>query len=282
MIDRGFADSLRESSSAYLVEHFSEYTNDAFSEKGVPVIIPARNEERDLPATLITLASSSCEVWPIVVENGSTDKTAEIARKMGAHVLKCSEPYKMAALQVGIQELDSLSRLNEPVLFTDADSLVSPTWAEALTGAVKGDELMCASGRVLAGHGPSKTADFLGTLAMDVQDIKRLVFNDHPVGRGDNTVINFANNREAISNYMNINPKFFPGLDDMIFEVLEKHNKSKFTKVLGGAATVLSRGDRFIKASDRLSCVLPGWKDRLTKLYLRDYKNIEPDKVFKD
>lgn len=282
MIDRGFADSLRESSSAYLVEHFSEYTNDAFSEKGVPVIIAARNEENDLPATLISLAGSSCEVWPIVVENGSQDKTAQIARKMGAHVLRCTEPYKVAALQMGIRKLNSLYRLDEPVLFTDADSIVSPDWAKTLSEATKGDELKCASGSCLAGYGPSKIADYLGTLAMATQDISRLVRKQHPVGRGDNSAINFADNQDAIDSYLNINPKFFIGEDDMIFEVMEKRHNAQFTKVLGNKAMVLSRGDRFKKPRDRIACVLPGWKKHLEGLYSSDCEGIEPDKVFKD
>jgi len=282
MIDRDFANSLRESSSAYLVEHFSEYTNDAFSEQGIPVVICARNEENDLPATLVALAGSSCEVWPIVVENGSHDKTAEVARKMGAHVLRCSLPFKMAALQTGVRELDNLSRLNEPVLFTDADSLVSPTWAETLSDAVKGDNLKCASGRATVGHGPSKIADFLGTLAMDVQDRSRIVHKEHPVGRGDNSVINFAGNQEAIKTYMDFNPKFFIGEDDMIFEVMEKRHDAKFAKVLGNKAMVLSRGDRFKTPSDRIACVFPSWMKHLESLYSPDYKGIEPYKVFKD
>jgi len=282
MIDRGFANSLRVSSSAYLVEHFSEYTNDAFSEQGVPVVICARNEEKDLPATLVALAGSSREVWPIVVENGSHDKTAEVARKMGAHVLRCSQPFKMAALQTGVRELDSLGRLNEPVLFTDADSLVSPTWAETMSDAVKGDELMCASGRAVVGHGPSAVADFLGTLAMDVQDLKRQACNEHPVGRGDVSVINFADNKEAIDTYYDINPKFFIGEDDMIFEIMEKHHNSKFVKIFGDKAAVLSRGDRFKKATDRILCVFPGWQEHLKRLYIKDYKGIEPNKIFKD
>ena len=282
MISRGFADSLRSEKPSELVSVFSEYTKAAFSEYGIPVIIAARNEENDLPATLISLASSSCEVWPIVVENGSHDKTAEIARKMGAHVLRCSEPFKVAALQTGIRELNSLYRLDEPVLFTDADSLVSPDWAKSLSEATSGDELKCASGVCIADHGPSKTADKLGSIAMFAQDIKRLTLKEHPVGRGDNSAINFADNQDAIATYLNLNPKYFIGEDDMIFDILEKRHNAKFKKVMGRTAVVLSRGDRFKKATDRISCVLPGWKDRLTKLYLRDYKSIEPDTVFKD
>ncbi|MFZ2125171.1 MAG: glycosyltransferase family 2 protein [Candidatus Saccharimonadales bacterium] len=282
MISKGFADYLRETNSTELVEKFSDYTLDNFSEKGIPVIIAARNEEKDLPATLIALAGSTCEVWPIVIENGSIDKTYEVAKKMGAHVLKSKLPFKMAALQTGVNELNRLYRLDEPVLFTDADSLVGPTWAETLSNAVNGNKLMCASGRAIAEYGPSKIADCLGTFAMDSQDLKRFVYKEHPVGRGDNSAINFADDQDAIATYMDINPKFFIGEDDMIFDILEKQHNAKFKKVFGRFATVSSRGDRFKKASDRVKCVLPHWQDHLKSLYIDDYAGIEPDKVYKN
>ena len=284
MISREFANTLRESDPKLLVKNYSKYTSDVFMESGVPVVIAARNEENDLPATLISLAGSTREIWPVVVENGSTDRTFEVATKMGAHVLRCSQPFKMAALQTGICELDERSRLGQPVLFTDADSMVGPTWAEALHDAVKGSELKCASGRSIVACGPSELADFLGTLAMDGQDIKRILFNEHPVGRGDDSAINFAGDKQAVLTYLSIRPNLFIGEDDMIFDLLEKRHDAKFAKVLGNRAAVLSRGDRFKKPSDRILCVFPGWKKHLVGLY-SDYDSIDPaiygDKISK-
>jgi len=284
MISREFANFLRESDPKQLVDDYSHYTSDAFIESGTPVVIAARNEENDLPATLISLAGSTHEIWPVVVENGSTDRTFEVATKMGAHVIRCVQPFKMAALQTGVRELDEKGRLDQPVLFTDADSLVVPSWAEVMHEAVKGYELKCASGRSVAAHGPSALADLLGTLAMDGQDIKRILLNEHPVGRGDTSAINFAANNEAVSTYLGIKPNLFIGEDDLIFELLEKRHNAKFTKVLGNKAAVLSRGDRFKKSTDRILCALPGWKKHLVGLY-SDYDSIDPaiyeDKITK-
>jgi 4,4'-diaponeurosporenoate glycosyltransferase len=52
------------------------------------IIIPARNEEHNLPALLASLAAQeACPGEIIVVDDGSTDRTAEIAAEAGARVI---------------------------------------------------------------------------------------------------------------------------------------------------------------------------------------------------
>ncbi|HOW73041.1 MAG TPA: glycosyltransferase [Phycisphaerae bacterium] len=90
------------------------------------VIIPARNEERNLPTLLRSLASQSVRPREIVlVDDGSTDRTAEVACQLGARVVS-SEPLPdgwrgktwacWQGARVGSGEL---------LLFVDAD-----TWFE--------------------------------------------------------------------------------------------------------------------------------------------------------
>ena len=55
----------------------------------VAVVIPALNEENSLPCVLQALPDVGAT---LVVDNGSTDNTAQVARALGAHVL--SEPMK--------------------------------------------------------------------------------------------------------------------------------------------------------------------------------------------
>ncbi|MDB4766273.1 glycosyltransferase family 2 protein [bacterium] len=88
----------------------------------VAVIIPALNEERSLPLVLADLPSVG-EV--IVVDNGSTDQTASLARAGGGRVIAESRRgYGMACL-TGIAEVDRLVREEgrsfDVVLFADAD-----------------------------------------------------------------------------------------------------------------------------------------------------------------
>jgi glycosyltransferase involved in cell wall biosynthesis len=65
------------------------------------VFIPAWNEEENLPAVLDELAAGLPDVDLLVVDDGSTDGTARVAREHGATVLSFGEnrglPYGVAA-----------------------------------------------------------------------------------------------------------------------------------------------------------------------------------------
>src|SRR5829696_3003869 len=55
------------------------------------VFIPAWNEEANLPAVLEELHSELPDADVLVVDDGSTDRTAEVAREHGAEVLSFGE-----------------------------------------------------------------------------------------------------------------------------------------------------------------------------------------------
>jgi len=93
----------------------------------VSVVIPARNEERNLPTLLRSLASQPLKLHEIVVvDDGSTDRTAELARQLGAKVIP-SQPLpdgwrgKTWACHQGAQA--ATGRL---LLFLDADAWFEP------------------------------------------------------------------------------------------------------------------------------------------------------------
>ena len=90
---------------------------------GFSIVIPAKNEEQGLSLVLPELRERYPEAEVIVVDDGSTDATAEVCRKAGVQVL--SQPYSKgngAAIKAGAQ-----AATGEFLVFMDADGQHRPT-----------------------------------------------------------------------------------------------------------------------------------------------------------
>lgn len=88
----------------------------------VSVVIPARNEAERLIALLAQLRDQLPGAEVLVVDDGSTDNTAEVARQAGARVL--SHPYSMgngAAIKTGTRDADG-----NVIVFMDGDGQHDP------------------------------------------------------------------------------------------------------------------------------------------------------------
>jgi glycosyltransferase involved in cell wall biosynthesis len=89
----------------------------------VSIIVPAHNEEKLLGGTLRTLAASAAAMGEpyeiIVVDDGSTDRTAQIAGDHGARVVAVNVRHIAAARNAGAR--DARGQL---FVFVDADTLV--------------------------------------------------------------------------------------------------------------------------------------------------------------
>ena len=106
------------------------------------IIIPAHNEEQYIGATLNAVASAARQIGIeheiLVVDDGSTDRTAEIARAGGARVVTVAVRQIGAARNAGAR-----AARGDTFLFVDADTIVSaPVLSAAVdamrTGAVGG------------------------------------------------------------------------------------------------------------------------------------------------
>ena len=121
--------------------------------QGVSVLIPAHNEADWLPACLDALCAADPVAGPvevIVVANGCTDDTAELARRKAPafeargwalRVLELAQGSKLGALNAG----EAAAR-GAVLLYLDADVLVSPPLLAQLAEALAEDAPRYASG----------------------------------------------------------------------------------------------------------------------------------------
>jgi len=134
--------------------------------RDVAVLIAAHNEELVIDQTLAAIM----ELVPLasvhVVSDGSTDRTAQVARRTGANVIETKENLgKAGALQEAIQRFGLLDRFRA-VMLLDADTRVQPGYFDAalpifdtpdvvaVAGCVKTDthRKLSPVGNLLVGH----------------------------------------------------------------------------------------------------------------------------------
>jgi glycosyltransferase involved in cell wall biosynthesis len=117
------------------------------------IVIPAFNEETRLPAVLAELRRTLPDHYLVVIDDGSRDRTAEVAARAGARVLR--HPYNLgygAALQTGFKyalECDA-----PWVVQMDADGQHLPAEVPALVALLESGDCDIAIGsRFLAPSG---------------------------------------------------------------------------------------------------------------------------------
>ena len=208
----------------------------------VPIVIAARNESKNIGLTLNTLANQSLKVQPVVIVNGCTDKTADIALEYGAKVLE-SEEGKIPALQSGFRFLGK--RAIEPVLILDADTRpMSRHWNARMTS-----ELL-----TLPSKAPSmvwglylfqgEINPVLGTLfsltSMYVSWTDRQKNTPRTI-RGGNTGL-LLRNKEVLEEFLALD-NYWPRDDVAIFDILKKHG-ANHKVVFNSEARVITSGYR--------------------------------------
>lgn len=277
MINRIRANVLRTADPNQIVGNYSGVCRESFRARdGVPVVIAAYNEEADLPATLVSLSRSTVPVAPIVVENGSNDRTEEFARTMGASVLSKPRPAKMSALQLGVELARDQNPSNTLVLFTDADTLVGPRWAEGMlrrrAELQKYAAVVLCGGLVIA-HGKSPLVDRLRTVNLAIKDRARLINAAPPIARGSNMAIDFGPDNVLYEAYQQLLPNLFYGEEQAICDAATEAG-GQVVAALGSDVTVMTRGDRFSSIRECLES-RRGHQAR-QEVYLSQYTNFRP------
>lgn len=111
------------------------------------VIVPAFDEAAELPGTLeclhASLAAAGVDYGIVVVDNASTDATADIARAGGARVV--AEPYRQISRA---RNTGAAHATGAWLLFVDADTRPSPELLRAALGHLEAGA--CGGGALVA------------------------------------------------------------------------------------------------------------------------------------
>jgi len=140
---------------------WDEFRNDGLMERfrdRVAVVVPAYNEEDNIGQVLPRIPASVCglETAVLVVDDGSRDRTGEIARGYGAAVARhATNLGGGAALRTGYRLMvDSGARI---VVTLDADGQHRPEEMDRLVGPVADGTVDLAHGSRVLGHAEANT-----------------------------------------------------------------------------------------------------------------------------
>jgi glycosyltransferase involved in cell wall biosynthesis len=124
----------------------------------ISVIIPAYNASRIIGDCIAALKGQTFRDFEtIVVDDGSTDGTAEAARKTGAKVIIQKHAGPAVARNLGVKECKG-----SIVVFTDADCIPDPKWLENMLKPFADQTVAGAAGTYKTKNSESLTARFTG------------------------------------------------------------------------------------------------------------------------
>lgn len=126
----------------YNLKQLNENCNIAFNHK-ISVIIPARNEENNIPVILSKLSCQTMLPFEIiVVDDASTDNTANIAKSYGAKTITINEtPSGWKGKNYACYTGASIAN-GDVLLFLDADLILKKNAIERLASTFKDDTVL--------------------------------------------------------------------------------------------------------------------------------------------
>lgn len=182
----------------------------------VSVIVCCYNEEKHLPICLQSLKKQTYRDFElIVVDDGSTDGTSQVAQDLGAKVVKINHSGLPTARNVGVENASG-----DIVAFTDADCTVEPKWLEKLVYALESKGYDGVIGGTVKALNPQNS--FLKCLRlMDRNSVRKCISGGY----------NMAYRKETIITLGGFDPRFFRGGDyDFNLRVLENGFKVGWVK----------------------------------------------------
>jgi len=192
--------------------------------KLITVVIAAYNEEKDLPKclTAITTQDFPKEDYEIlVVDNNSTDKTAEIAKSFGARVITETKQGNTPAVKCGMDAAEG-----EIIANTDADTVVFPDWLATIKKIFEDPKVVGATGSAWVKTG-NKFKDFVYRKIYDI-----FIGFNFLIGKPHFTGFNMVTRKKTYDEIGGLDPAFTMSPDVDLGLRLAKKGKIVFTTKL--------------------------------------------------
>ncbi|MGA2677548.1 MAG: glycosyltransferase family 2 protein [Methanobacterium sp.] len=181
-------------------------------------IIPAYNEEESIGLLVNNIITKYPNSKISVIDNNSSDKTAEIASKLGVEVIFEKKQGKACAMRTGFNLANS-----KYVVMLDADNTYDPNDAERLVEPLRNGEVDLVLGSRLRGNKEEGSISIINVIGNHILSLIASIFF-HPVS-------------DVCTGYWAFNDKLVDyicevGLDcsgfEMEAEMFAKISKSKF------------------------------------------------------
>lgn len=173
--------------------------------KKISVVVSAYNEEKSLPKCLDAITNQTFpkkDYEIVVVDNNSTDKTAQIAQSYGARVIKEQRQGNTYAVSTGLSNAQG-----EIIASTDSDTVVFHNWLEVIYKAFKDEKVVGATGNAFI-HSKNSIFDSLAKISYEYF----LKFN-FLIGKAHFSGFNFAVRKSVFDQIGGIDEKFIMSPD---------------------------------------------------------------------
>jgi len=191
----------------------------------ISVVMTAYNEEEYLPKSLKSVFSQDFpkeDFEVIVVDNNSTDKSAEIAKSFGARVISEKTQGYVFALERGMREAKG-----DIVAATDSDTIVATDWLFQIAKSFEDPKVVAVTGMA-----DLRNLSFFTRILSYLGFYLFVKFN-FLIGKPHLSGFNFALRRETLEKAGGINTEYKMSPDVEIGLRIKKYGKVVFnTKML--------------------------------------------------
>lgn len=191
----------------------------------ISVVMTAYNEQEYLPKSLKSVFSQDFpkeDYEVIVVDNNSTDKSAEVAKSFGARVIPETTQGYVFALEQGMREAKG-----DIVAATDSDTIVATNWLSQIAKTFEDEKVVAATGMA-----DLRNLNFFTRIFSYLGFYLFVKFN-FLIGKPHLSGFNFALRRETLEKAGGINTDYKMSPDVEIGLRMKKYGKVVFnTKIL--------------------------------------------------